>query len=310
MLHLATGQTVGGYQVTGFLGRGAFALVYAAEGTNGDRVAIKIGDSSGGGRFLPRFAEVTAERDPERISPDETPAEALFLDPERGARPEVVGPSEVDQMILAEGRLLAAAESPTVVRLHETLEVDGRPALVLDLLSGSTLRERMRSLEGVKMRWILDAVKAVETQIERGHWTCHGDIKPENLFVTDADEIRLLDPVAPCERPDMVVATPHYNPFLRQDAKGDAQATAILIYELLCSCLPFRQVPWPQARIESSVAPEDLALSRSWYLGYPRPRDLNPRAPKELERVVYRALCDDDYGLRELREDLESFLMI
>ncbi len=311
MLHIDTGQTVGGYQVTGFLGRGAFAQVYAAEDQQGCRVALKVGDESGGGRFLPRFAEVTAERDPERISPDETPAEALFLDPASGARAEVLGPNEVDELLLAEAAKLEKAVGETVIGFQGVVEEGGRPVLVTDLLSGSTLRERMRSLEGVKLRWILEVLQTVERQIDAGIWNCHGDIKPENLFITDDDQVRLLDPAPSSSRPDLIVATPHYNPFLRRDAKGDAQAASILIYELLCNALPFTQVPWQFAGTEATEGNhEDRELSRSYFLSYPRPRDVNPRAPREMERAVYSALCDEDYGLSELRRDLENFLLV
>ncbi|MBC8330178.1 MAG: hypothetical protein H8E31_15690 [Planctomycetes bacterium] len=310
MLHIETGQTVGGYQVTGFLGRGAFALVFAAEDPQGCRVALKVGDESGGGRFLPRFAEVTAERDPERISPDETPAEALFLDPSAGARAEVLDLREVDALLLAEAAMLEAAVGETVIGFQGILDFGGRPALILDLLSGATLRERMRSLEGVKLRWILEVIQTVERQIEEGIWTCHGDIKPENLIITDDDQVRLIDPAPSSGRADLILATPHYNPFLKRGAKGDAQAIAILLYELLCTSLPFSQVPWEFAGMDLGKATvEDWELSRSYFLSYPRPRDVNPRTPRELERAIYSALCDESYGLGELRRDLEDFLL-
>ena len=85
MLQIQTGQKIGQYQVEGFLGRGAFAQVFLAIDPKGRRVALKVGDDSGGGRFLPRFGEVTVTRDPRAVSPDETPAEAMFLDPVGGA---------------------------------------------------------------------------------------------------------------------------------------------------------------------------------------------------------------------------------
>ena len=47
----------------------------------------------------------------------------------------------------------------------------------------------------------------------------------------------------------------------------------------------------------------------SLYLSYPQPRELNEHAPRSLERVIYRALCDEGYGLSDLRCDLEDFLL-
>ena len=107
MLQIHTGQRVGAYQITGFLGRGAFAQVHLAEDPCGRQVALKVGDVQGGGSFLPRFGEITFTRDPRAVCPDEAPAEALFLDPERGARAEVLGATEVDELIEHEAELLA-----------------------------------------------------------------------------------------------------------------------------------------------------------------------------------------------------------
>jgi len=35
---------------------------------------------------------------------------------------------------------------------------------------------------------------------------------------------------------------------------------------------------------------------------------LNPKTPEELERIVYRCITVQDYGLDELKTDLENFI--
>ena len=310
MIHIETGQRIGPYEVIGFLGRGAFAQVFAAEDSKGKTIALKIGDESGGGRYLSRFGEVTGERSPERISPDETPAEALFLDPVEGGQAEVLDNHEVDELLRGEANKLRAAEGEGVVALREVLEVEGRPVLAMELLKGSTLREKIRSLEGVKLRWLVEAARIVEHHVESGHWDCHGDLKPENLFITENNQVRVLDPVPSSDRSDFLVGTPHYNPFLRHDSKGDAQALAIMVYELLCGALPFDQAPWEFAGTDdSAIDSDEREMSLSFFLGYPRPRELNPRAPRELEQAVYLALCDENFGLSDLRRAMEDFLL-
>lgn len=310
MIQIAVGQAIGPYQAMGFLGRGAFAQVFLAEGPQGSPCALKIGDDVGGGRFIPRSKQITAERDPAWISPDEAPAEAFFLDPHEGAHSEVLESAEVDALLLAEAEMLRAADGRGVVRLRDVIENRGRPVLVLDVVSGRTLRERIRSLEGVKLRWIAEAARTVERLTNSGAWSCHGDLKPENIVITEDEEVVLLDPVPDAARPDLLVTTPHYNPFLRRTAKADAESFAILLYELLCGALPFEHSPWEYAGVDPACHPaEDLKLSRSYLLSYPKPRDLNPHAPAEIERAIYRALCHDNYGLSEIRCDLEDFLL-
>ncbi|MHC4837146.1 MAG: protein kinase domain-containing protein [Planctomycetota bacterium] len=309
MLQIQTGEKIGPYQVDGFLGRGAFAQVYRAHDPSGRTVALKVGDDSGGGRFLPRFGEVTVTRDPRAVSPDECPAEALFLDPVDGARAEVLDAAEVDDLLLAEARLLEKAGGHHVPRLHGILDQKGRPVLALDFVAGSTLRERIRSMEGVRLGWLLDACKAVQELQQKG-WNCHGDLKPENILVGDDGRVTLIDPVPESCREDRIVTTPWYNPFLRWDGKGDAQALGIVLYELLVGALPFDRVPWSLAGTASeSHDEEDRALSMSLFLAYPPMRELNALAPRHLEHVFHAVTCDADYGLAELRADLEDFLL-
>ncbi len=309
MLEIKNGHQIGHWEVVDFLGRGAFAQVFLATDSEGNHSALKAGDNSGGGSFVPRFEQVTAERDPSRVSPDETPAEALFLDPAAGARPEVLNASEVDQLILAEAEMLKSASDRGVPNLRGIVEKDGRPVLVMDAIDGSTLRDKIRNREGVKLGWLLDVARTLERTVRMG-WACHGDVKPENILVTPTEEVILIDPAPSTGRSDEVVATPWYNPFLRRDAKGDTQSLGIILYELLCGSLPFEKAPfhWSGAE-EKSANQEARDLDRSLYLAYPRPQEVNSKAPRELERMIYLTLCDEAYGLSDFRSDLEDFLL-
>jgi len=272
-------------------------------------VALKVGDDSGGGRFLPRFGEVTVTRDPRAVSPDECPAEALFLDPVDGARAEVLDADEVDHLILEEAKLLRAAQGRGVPRLHEVVDQKGRPVLAMDYISGATLRERIRSMEGVKLGWLLEVCNTAKNLQQMG-WQCHGDLKPENILISDQEEVFLIDPVPESCRADRIVTTPWYNPFLRWDDKGDAQAIGIILYELLVGALPFDRVPWSLAGTGHDChSEEDRAMSESLFLAYPPMRELNALAPRHLETIFHSAMCNRNYGLAELRDDLEVFLL-
>ncbi len=309
MIQIQTGQRIGPYRIAGLLGRGAFAQVHLAEDAKGRQVALKVGDTSGGGKFLPRFEEITTERDAHAVSPDETPAEALFLDPELGARAEVLDAAEVDELLVKEAELLVRADGAGTPRLHDVIWTAGRPVLVMEAIRGLTLRERIRSLEGVKMSWLVDVCGILEGLQAKG-WTCHGDLKPENILVTENEKLVLIDPVPESCRADRIVTTPAYNPFLRWDAKGDAQALAIQIYELLACSLPFERSPWPLAGTSLSAhGEEERRLSLSLFLSFPPLREVNVLTPALISECVHHALCDARYGLGELRRDLEGFLM-
>lgn len=309
MLQIHPGQRVGEFQITGFLGRGAFAQVHLAEDARGREVALKVGEVQGGGAFLPRFAEITATRDPRAISPDEAPAEALFLDPARGARAEVLDGREVDELLEQEAALLACADGRGTPRLFDLVRPEGRPVLVMEAIHGATLREKIRSLEGVKLEWLGKAAETLLGLQARG-WSCHGDLKPENLMVADDGRVMLIDPVPESCREDRVVTTPAYNPFLRWDARGDAQSLGILLYELIACSLPFERAPWPMAGIRATAKnEEERRLALALYLSYPPLSEVNALAPRPLEALVHRALCDGRFGLEEFRAGIERFLM-
>ena len=79
MIRLQAGEFIGSYRVQDFIARGGFACIYLAEDEAGNKVALKVGDVAGGGRYITRFLEITSKRSPDWISPDETPGEAIFL---------------------------------------------------------------------------------------------------------------------------------------------------------------------------------------------------------------------------------------
>jgi serine/threonine protein kinase len=54
MIKLEAGERIGTYRVLDFIARGGFSLVYLAEDEEGQKVALKIGDVAGGGRYVTR----------------------------------------------------------------------------------------------------------------------------------------------------------------------------------------------------------------------------------------------------------------
>jgi len=93
-----------------------------------------------------------------------------------------------------EARSIAALTHPNIVAVYDVGVQEGTPFLVMELLEGETLRERLN-------RGALAVRKAVEigTQIayglaaahERG--IIHRDLKPENIFLTKDGHTKLLD---------------------------------------------------------------------------------------------------------------------
>jgi serine/threonine protein kinase len=305
-MKIAVGEIVQGYRVVRFLGRGGFASVFLAEHQEtGEKVALKVGAVAGGGRQVTRLLEVTARRTPEGISPDELPGEAVFLQGQ-DVRIDLFDGEEVRRMLQLEAELLARCNSQTLVQLKDRLTVDGRPVLVLEYVRGKTLREKIRSLEGIHLNWFLAIVRGLVAMQQARALPYHGDLKPENIIVKPSGKVVLIDPAMRTENGDIVTTTPHYNPLLLAEAKADVMAIGIMIYEILTGTLPFDEVPWQYAG--KRIAGETARLSLSFFFSYCPPQMLNPKTPPELERIIYRCITVPGYLLEELRADLEEFI--
>jgi len=305
MIKLQAGEYLGSYRVQKFLGRGGFAYVYQAEDSQGRKVALKVGDVAGGGRYVTRFVEITDERSQEWISPDETPGEAVFFRPD-GVRIDFLDMHEIDMMIRSEASLLETTTHQNLVKLRDVFEIDSRPVLVMDFVRGKTLREKIRALEGIRLNWFLAIVRALQKLNANGTLEYHGDLKPENIIVKPSGSVVMIDPALRTNKSKLISTTPHYNPLLLRNSKADVMGIGVMLYEILTGTLPFDEVPWQFAGREAGGEVERLSLS--YFLSYPPPRNLNPNTPEALERITYRCLTVMEYGLAELEEELVDFL--
>jgi serine/threonine protein kinase len=305
MIRLETGETIGSYRISEFIARGGFACVYLAEDNRGQKVALKIGDLAGGGRYITRCMEVTSRRSPEWLSPDETPGEAIFFRAD-GVRVDFLDLHEIDLLIRQEGELLKEAKSQNLVRARELIEHEGRPVIVMDYVRGKTLREKIRALEGIRLNWCLSIVRALQRLEKSGTLGYHGDLKPENILVKPSGSVVMIDPAMRDGHKHLISTTPHYNPLLLKSPKADVMGIGVMLYEILTGTLPFDEVPWQFAGREQGGEIERLSLS--YFLSYPPPKELNPSTPEPLAQMVYRCLTVPDYGLVELEADLVNFL--
>ena len=223
---IGPGASVGRYRIVRRLGAGAMGVVYAAEHRDLRRsVALKV----------------------VRADPDGDDDE-----------------HQLRARLLREARAASAVRHPHVVTVHDVLELgDGSPVMVMDLLDGESLRERLDRgplSEGEAIALADQLLSALEAA--HGAGIIHRDLKPDNVFLArteDGDiDVRVLDfgiakltavdgpaaQTAGLTMTGMLVGTPHYmapeqafaDPNL--DARVDLWAVGVIVYEALTGQRP------------------------------------------------------------------------
>jgi len=93
-----------------------------------------------------------------------------------------------------EARLLAALNHPNIAHIHGLEESDGVPALVMELIEGPTLADRIAQGR-IPFEEALPIVRQIAEALEAAHaqGIIHRDLKPSNIKVSAAGTVKVLD---------------------------------------------------------------------------------------------------------------------
>jgi len=209
-----------------------------------------------------------------------------------------------------EARAAASLSHPNVCQLFDIGDDEGQPFLVMELLDGEPLAQRLRSgalplPEGLQIA--LSILTALDALHARGF--IHRDLKPSNVFLTEHG-VKLLDfglaretlPAAlspdattmspsasPLTLSGMIVGTPRYMApeqllAASVDSRADLFAAGALLFEMLSGRPPFD---------------EENAMKLFHAIVYETPPNLaGSAAIAAINRIVHRALAkrpDDRY---------------
>ncbi len=213
-----------------------------------------------------------------------------------------------------EARALGALSHPNLVQVFEAGEHEGAPYLVMELLEGETLREKLggRPLTPKRAAEIArEAALGLSAAHEKG--ILHRDLKPENLFLTRDGRVKILDfglaKFNPTSRigqesatraflsePGTVVGTTGYmSPEQVRgeavDARSDLFSLGVILWEMVTGARPFKG--------DSSVEVMHAILKED-------PPELDPglKVPPMLERVLHGCLAKDPEGRFHSAHDL------
>ena len=98
-----------------------------------------------------------------------------------------------------EARTASSLDHPNICTIYEVEEHAGQPFIVMQLLQGQTLRDRLAALAAQHNKLPLNELLGIAVQIcdglEAAHakGIVHRDIKPANIFLTTAGQVKILD---------------------------------------------------------------------------------------------------------------------
>ena len=264
-----TGQTISHYRIESKLGEGGMGVVYRAFDTHLDRlVALKV---------LP----------PEKVA-----------DPERKRR------------FAREAKAASALNHPNIITIHDidTAGPKGRPVdfIVMEYVDGRSL-DRLIAGGPLPLEEALGYSVQIASALAAAHAAgiVHRDVKPANIMVTGAGQIKVLDfglaklservaadPSAPTQttpartQEGVILGTVAYmSPEQAEgkpvDARADVFSFGAVLYEMLAGQRPFR-------------GDSNLSILTAVLHQQPAPlKKLRPDVPSDLEGIVARSLEKD-----------------
>lgn len=170
--------------------------------------------------------------------------------------PELASSSKARRRFVREARAAAAINHPNVITIHAVDEQNGMPYLVMEYVSGCTLRERIQRSPALEMVEVLRIGAQIASGLSAAHeqGVIHRDIKPSNVMLEDnVGRVKIADfglARAAMDLSDITslgqaVGTPAYispeQVVGRQvDARSDLFSLGCLLYALFTGRSPFR----------------------------------------------------------------------
>ncbi|MCK9924970.1 serine/threonine-protein kinase [Frankia sp. AgPm24] len=191
---------------------------------------------------------------------------------------------------LSEARVLAELDHPHIVRIHDYVEHDGTCLLVMELLSGGTLKQRIAAGPlSPETTCSIGIAAAAALANAHGHGVLHRDVKPDNIMfagdgllkVTDFGIAKIFDGAETTA--SAILGTPRYMApeqivGARLFPSTDLYALAGVLYEMIAGRPLFgRQMAvQPLTHHHLTVMPEPLTS-----------------VPPPISAVIMRALAKD-----------------
>jgi eukaryotic-like serine/threonine-protein kinase len=195
-----------------------------------------------------------------------------------------------------EARAAAGLSShPNVVTIYDVGEYDDRTFMVMELMRGGSVADRLRSGQAIARETVLDWLHEAAAALDAAHDAniVHRDIKPANLLLDERGRLAIADfGIARIAMEDQLTQTgqvlgtasyisPEQAMGEPATAASDRYSLAVVAYELLTGARPFRGEHFAaQARAHVEDAPDP-------------PTSRRPELPSEVDAVLLRGLAKE-----------------
>jgi serine/threonine protein kinase len=208
--------------------------------------------------------------------------------------PLQTGAMDAPERFVREIQLLAGLDHPNIARLHNAFYQQSRLVMVMELVSGDTLRT-IGETRAIPLPKVVEYGAQILSALDYAHarGVIHRDVKPTNIMVGSDERLKLLDfgiaissQSADLTQSGMIVGSLSYlSPEQIQGQKATTQsdlyAAGVMFYELLTGQLPFKGATYYEV-LRAHLNQEPVS-----------PAVLNSGVPESLARAILRALAKD-----------------
>ena len=220
---------------------------------------------------------------------------------------DVADVEETRERFIREARASAELTHRNIIKIYDFGEENGRAFIVMELLVGQSLAERLKGGEPVPHGEALEIMKGVTSGLAFAHEKSivHRDLKPGNLFLPEDGPVKVLDfglariASSNLTRSGLVFGTPDYmSPEQVRgkvaDHRSDIFSLGAVFYHLVSGRKPFAAGSLPM--VMRKVVDEDVSPL--------------PEATPALARIIGKALQKDPDAryqrMDALLDDLQS----
>lgn len=190
-----------------------------------------------------------------------------------------------------EASAAATLANKNIVEIYDVGQENQRYYIVMEYISGQTLKELTFKRGALHMAEAIDIMKQVTSGVAAAH-NCgiiHRDLKPQNILVTDSGIAKIADfgiasiqSVTNVTKADTIMGSLHYlAPEIARGEKAtpqsDIYSLGIMFYELLVGQVPF-----------NGESPVNIAL-KHMREEIPSVREINPTIYQSVENIIIKA---------------------